>query len=258
MKNIIYITLLSLITIMISCTNDEVDKPTIVNTQDYTVDIRDNVKTGDTIVTVLARSNKGSLSYNIINQNPVDAFAIDPDYGQITVNDETLIDAINTPVIDIEVSVGKDEVIKTSNVTINVASGPVCNNLDVSFFDNKTFLITSQDLPPGQGPVNMATTLSTDSSCATVTLRSEDMFLRGCMFQQDVDFILTPFPGAPEEIGEIRIEQRLHECFPPFFNFEISGVGTYDMFEGTIVATITYTFDNGAFTEEETIIFEVL
>ncbi|WP_346883875.1 hypothetical protein [uncultured Algibacter sp.] len=134
MKSLKYILLLTAFIFALSCESDDIDKSserdTVVTTLDITASIIDDVTNGTVIAKVKGRTNNGQVRFAIASQTPDGALIIDEIFGDLTVADETLINAATAPEINLVVNITNGDVSKTSNITITVNAAPVDNDGD--------------------------------------------------------------------------------------------------------------------------------
>ena len=125
-KNIILKTLLIVIIIgFTSCSsdsdsNDNNTNEITVSTSNFSVTIDENPTNGQVLGTVTGTTNQGSVVFTISNQTPEDAFKIDANTGELSVNNEILFDFEINPIITGTVKVINGNVSKDAIITINI------------------------------------------------------------------------------------------------------------------------------------------
>lgn len=234
MKNSIYsITICIAIVSFISCEVDII-KPTVVSTSDYTIEILDFVKVGDTVGIIPGTSNEGSVNFDIISQNPAGAFSVDSNYGELVVLDPDLVKASLNPQITLTVNVSKVNITETSNVTIDLIECGV-SDADLSLWDGKSLNIESQTFSPFP---TTATGIGI-SKCGSLEITGEDVL--GFCFQVNNTLILSLNPSQNDPtVGTVTMSRIPLGCF----DVDVMGAGDYDSNTGII--NITYDlFDLG-------------
>lgn len=226
MKNSIYsITICIAIVSFISCEVD-LDKPTVVYAPDYTIEILDLVKVGDTIGVIPGTSNEGSVKFDIISQNPAGAFSVDSNYGELVVLDPDLVKASLNPQITLTVNVSKENLTETSNVTIDLIE---CANVDLSLWDGKSLNFDSETFFPFT-----ATGIGTALDCGVLEITGGEFLLGDCPQDGTLNLSLKPSANDPT-VGTVIIDKNLYAC-----GLDVIGTGDYDSNTGTI--NISYDF----------------
>lgn len=132
-KNLIgFLIIITLMTIMVSCSNEDSDS-FIPSASDILQTIDENPTEGQSLGTV-ATNLTGTLLYSISSQTANGAFAINSTTGEIFVNDPLKFDYEINPLIQATISVTNSVDTATSSVLISL------NNIDDIF----SFLNTSQ------------------------------------------------------------------------------------------------------------------
>ena len=134
------LNLLILISVIqfISCNKDET--PVTVNTSDIVFSIDENPVKDQVIGTVTGITNIGSVSFSIQSQSPERAFTINSASGELSVLDKELFDFEVNATISGVVAVSNGDIVKQSNVTINVT------DLDETIFVGDVTLTTQEEI----------------------------------------------------------------------------------------------------------------
>lgn len=93
---------------------------TTISTNDLTVRVDENPSINLNLGTVQATTNVGTLSFSILEQNPIGAVQINPSSGQLIVANAELFDFETNPRISAKIKVENGDVFKVSNLTINL------------------------------------------------------------------------------------------------------------------------------------------
>lgn len=226
----------------------EVDRETnlIVSTEDYTIQVLDNA-VNDFIVTELrGTSNQGAVNFEILSQTPSEIFTIsDPNYGVLIVNNDALLEDTVTPQVVLEVLVSKENITKTSTVTINILDSG-CQDVSpdiLQFFD-----VTNYNAVLGVfSPTNLGDDyLSTmDISCGRLNVQGENLLCAFCAENPD-SIDIQFFPSADGTTGEVKL-------FPEAFRYNnfievVGSSGTYDTATKIITIDVDLVDDFGPFT----------
>ncbi|MDC6367532.1 MULTISPECIES: hypothetical protein [Flavobacteriaceae] len=216
---------------VIACDEDR-EIPLTLTTTDYTTEIFDNLTVGDTIGFVPGTSSQGSVTYEVLSQSPEGVVTVTSDYGYIIVADESLINSITYPQIDLEVNVSKADISKTSSVAITVKEFIACTDVDLSGLQGELEL-QEEGFDPISGE-------GTALSCGNYTLKA-DLVSYGC---SDIPEIQLEFSEAVDGISEITMARQPYSCWEGS-NLEIEGFGSYDLNENTIELNYTL-YDEGS------------
>lgn len=103
---------------MVSCSKDEI--ATIITTENFIKSIDENSEQGTLIGAVSGLSNTGTVTFNIANQSPNGALAIDAITGELTIADAATFDFESNPVISATVDVTDGVIMESAIVTINL------------------------------------------------------------------------------------------------------------------------------------------
>lgn len=98
----------------------EKDSPIIVTTADVNLTIDENPQQGQMLDIVPGTTNKGSLSFSFISQNPPGAMAIDAASGALAVLDAALFDFEKNPKLSAVMQVANEDVFEKSQITISL------------------------------------------------------------------------------------------------------------------------------------------
>lgn len=121
--NKIKILLLSLLVIMISCTNSDeqvIETTTSISASDFSTTINENPATNQSLGTIDATTNQGEISFSIIEQFPNEAFEINSTTGELTVLNSSLFDFEINPSINGTVKLENGGVFDTINISITL------------------------------------------------------------------------------------------------------------------------------------------
>lgn len=81
----------AVVTILVACGEDEI-APIQITAQEFVMSIEENPVDGKALGNIIASTNRGDLSYEIMTQDPVNAIVVDPVTGEITVGDASTFD----------------------------------------------------------------------------------------------------------------------------------------------------------------------
>ncbi|QAA80786.1 cadherin repeat domain-containing protein [Aequorivita sp. H23M31] len=115
------LSLLLLISVLTlnSCSKDD-ETETTVTTSDFSTIMDEYPPNGELIGTVEGRTNRGSVTFSILEQTPMGAFSIDAISGELKVADETLFVYGINPIITGTVKVANGDISKNAAVTITL------------------------------------------------------------------------------------------------------------------------------------------
>jgi hypothetical protein len=120
MKKIKILLFISL-NLILACSDDnEQTIETTVVISDFTLTIDENPVANQSLGTVDASTNQGSLTFSIQEQTPNNAIEIDSSTGEITVLNGSLFDFETNPTITGIVKVENGNIFNTANITINL------------------------------------------------------------------------------------------------------------------------------------------
>jgi hypothetical protein len=92
----------------------------IITVEDFSVQIDENPPTGQSLGTMVASTDQGTLSFSISSQIPEGAFAINTNTGELTVDNAALFDFEMNEMITGVVSVTNQNITANANVTISL------------------------------------------------------------------------------------------------------------------------------------------
>jgi hypothetical protein len=117
------IPLLGLVLILFfgACKNDPVLPPeSMLEVQDLILTIDENPPSGLLIDTVSAQTDRGILSFQLLEESPVGAFDLDGQSGELRVGEGSLFDFETTPLLTASVEVSNGEKADTAKVEISL------------------------------------------------------------------------------------------------------------------------------------------
>ncbi len=237
MKNIFYGCLVLTLILIASCEEDR-DDLLIVTTSDIVFEVEDNLMVGDTIGLVPATSNKGSVIFAITSQTPEGAFEIGENYGDLTVKDASLFDAEVNPQMTATISVTKEDIVKTSNITVNLTSALPCFEVDLSPWEG--MLLVESDL-------DTRTITATASECGILVLSGVDPLAQFCELELEIEMQLIPDSLDPN-IGTAIIAPFTYPCDVGFDVLNTQATGTYNISEGIFDMDFMDEFGTGSLT----------
>jgi len=126
-----YSVLIVLLTLFSSCSKDDPKEQEVivtVQTEDKTFTIDENPTENQSIGTVPGTTNKGSVTFSIIEQIPVGAFSIDPKTGQLYVDKTSIYDFETNTSITGRIKVENGNIYKESAIVIAI------NDVDEDIF----------------------------------------------------------------------------------------------------------------------------
>ena len=213
-----------------SCTNDDDESVILVSTPaTFEITIESgNLIVGDTIGFVPGTSNKGSVIYEIIDQNPAGALNIAKDYGELTVADASFFKSEG--VITVDVGVSKENIMQTSKVTITLEKPCPAINL-------RNMEGMAQVLEEGVDPIAVSTEAM---ACGQLKVIG-DFGDFGCA--QTPSVILEFLPGESDGQGSIVGASQPYGCNEGD-NLTFEASGSYNLDDGE--APIDYSiFEDG-------------
>ena len=125
MNRITFFSIFIFIFTLLSCSSednnpDPVATPISVSTQDFSITIDEYPVNGQRIGTVLGSTNDGAITFSLIAENPVGAFVIDSNSGELKVEDANLFKFDTNPVITGMVKVSNGDVFENAMVMISL------------------------------------------------------------------------------------------------------------------------------------------
>lgn len=115
---IIFITLFTLSCEKSENITNEINNQITVSIADFIVSIDENPSVGLSLGTIEATTNRGSLTFSIIQQTPSNAVEINSSTGEVTVLTESLFDYETHPIITGIVKINNEAISATANITI--------------------------------------------------------------------------------------------------------------------------------------------
>ncbi len=106
--------------LFVSCESDSDNTPSVITTAGLTINVFEDISTGEFLGVIKARTNTGILSYELSNQSAENAASIDPVSGTLVVDNETVFDAMINPVITVQVTINNGFITETAEVVIFV------------------------------------------------------------------------------------------------------------------------------------------
>lgn len=105
-----------------SCKDDEeTTNPEItITASDFTASIEENPSKGQSLGTIDATTNHGTLTFELTSESPAGAFDLDESSGELSVADETLFDYEINPELTAVITVSNEDISETINVTISL------------------------------------------------------------------------------------------------------------------------------------------
>ncbi len=91
-----------------------------VTIDDFEGNIDENPSNGDVIGTIIASTNEGAVTLEIVSQSPAGAVSIDAASGELTVADASLFVAATNPTISGTISATNGDISETGNFTITI------------------------------------------------------------------------------------------------------------------------------------------
>ncbi|MFS4467851.1 cadherin repeat domain-containing protein [Maribacter sp. 2210JD10-5] len=225
MKYLSFLITCILIATLISCSEEEI-KPTVVSTEDYSAETFSTVMVGDTVGVVPGTSNKGTVAYTILSQTPQGAFTIGESYGELIVADASAFDPVANPEMNLMVEVRKEDVSKTSNVTISVVEGAACPQVDLSpWMGNLSVVEEGFDVLEGVG---------SGDECGILVVSVLDPFAVDVGCDQETMMTLQLQPSSEgENNGTVTAENQRYDCLVDT-PLEFDATGSYDIDSGII------------------------
>ena len=124
LKSILFKSIILLLTLSLnSCSSDsntEDEVIIIVNTSNFSTSINENPTNGQVLGTIQGSTNQGSVTFSIIEQNPIGALAIDSSTGELVVSNGSLFNFGSNPMITGTVKVANGSVFENATITITV------------------------------------------------------------------------------------------------------------------------------------------
>ncbi len=107
---------------MMACSGDDtVDvTPITITANDLNISVDENPEEGAVIGVLSASASEGTITYELISSNPVNAIAINSSNGQITIQDASLFDYETTPSVTGQVRLSVGAVSENISVTISI------------------------------------------------------------------------------------------------------------------------------------------
>lgn len=231
MKQIKLLSIL-FVAVLASCGKDDgPDTPatpdTIVTTSDVALSIAEDAAIGDVIGDVPGTSNTGAVTFAITSQTPSGALSVDATSGELTV--ASVLNRETTPLLTADVSVTKDDVVKTSKVTVTVDIASTCVGTALAKW-NGEFTMVDENFDPYQ-------VTGTVDECDALSVTGVGFAFSFCSEPTTFDLTLVPSADNPNT-GTVVFEVPDFECNPgePIVADYVSG--TYDLEASTI--TIVY------------------
>lgn len=118
--------ILTVITILFisSCSSDDDEPKSSIDITEFTTSVTSRPDNGEILGNIIANTSQGDLTYSLTSQTLPGTLAIDPITGELTVNDHTLFDIQNNPVISGTVTVTNGISSNSANLTINLTLSP--------------------------------------------------------------------------------------------------------------------------------------
>lgn len=138
----LFLQLTFIFILIISCNSeDEPQEVKItVSTEDIAFTINENPENNKKIGTIYGTTNKGAVTFSILNQQPSNSFTINSSTGEIFVNDKSIYDYETITSITGLIRVSNGEIFKESSITINL------NDLVEDIFEGNVTLKTQEEV----------------------------------------------------------------------------------------------------------------
>ena len=215
------------ISFLVSCSNDEEPQEqeieiTVNALENINFTIDENPEEKQKIGTIQGSTNKGSVSFSIIEQTPPNSFSLISNTGDIFVNDPSIYDYETTPNIIASIKVSNGDVFKNSTITItlndlieDVFEGDIelnTQNEVIKFSENKYreitgSLVLSKDQNNNNDPITDLTplkTLETIGGGLKITRLEQVKHLEGLNNITSVDYIWLFSNPILEDISALK------------------------------------------------------